>query len=165
MILDVPGARRQSWLWGTNECEKGQEEKEKTPSNLMSLEQNLSEKPPLDGGYSWIACLVGFFVMFVIGGQLNIAGIIFAALLDEYNTNRGQTGKTKIIFPSFVYFYLPLFLISSAEPLRGYPFPGFQIMGTSARAKRARERAVFFSFARRHFAASSRAPEPVTYIS
>jgi len=47
----------------------------------------------MDGGYSWIACVVGFLIQCVIAGQNNCAGIIFAALLDEYNANRGQTGK------------------------------------------------------------------------
>ena len=47
----------------------------------------------MDGGYSWIACVVGFLIQCVIAGQNNCAGIIFAALLDEYNANRRQTGK------------------------------------------------------------------------
>ena len=47
----------------------------------------------MDGGYSWIACVVGFLIQCVIAGQNNCSGIILAALQDEYNANRGQTGK------------------------------------------------------------------------
>ena len=47
----------------------------------------------MDGGYSWIVCAVGFLIQCIVAAQGNISGIIFAALLDEYNSNRSQTGK------------------------------------------------------------------------
>ena len=59
-----------------------------------------TEQTRMDGGYSWIACVMGFLIQCIIAGQNNCSGIIFSALLDEYNTNRGQTGKK-----SFHYFF------------------------------------------------------------
>ena len=59
----------------------------------MAVKETRWTKPRMDGGYSWIACAMGFLIQCIIAGQNNCSGIIFAALLDEYNTNRGQTGK------------------------------------------------------------------------
>ena len=63
----------------------------------FGLRKNYSAKCRMDGGRSWIACVVGFCIMFIICGQNNCSGIIFAALLDEYNTNRGQTGNNLLL--------------------------------------------------------------------
>lgn len=73
-----------------------EEGKLKTPASL-GLRKSYPAKSGLDSGYSWIACVVGFLIMFIIGGQNNSTGIIFAALLDEYNSNRGQTGKVFLV--------------------------------------------------------------------
>ena len=76
-----------------SECERG---KIKVPASL-GLGKTYSVKARLDEGCSsWTACVVGFIVMFIIGGQNNCSGIIFAVLLDEFNTNRGQTGKNSL---------------------------------------------------------------------
>lgn len=45
----------------------------------------------MDKGYSWIVCFMGFLIQCVVAGQFNSAGIIFAALLDEFKANRAQT--------------------------------------------------------------------------
>lgn len=85
-----------------------EEGKLKTPASL-GLRKSYPVKSGLDSGYSWIACVVGFFIMFIIGGQNNSSGIIFAALLDEYNSNRGQTGKGFLLFCfKNLFFYLAL---------------------------------------------------------
>ena len=47
----------------------------------------------MDKGYSWIVCFMGFLIQCVVAGQFNSAGIIFAALLDEFKANRAQTGE------------------------------------------------------------------------
>lgn len=74
--------------------EKG---KLKIPASLVLRKTYSVKARGLDEGSSWIACVVGFIVMFVIGGQNNSSGIIFAALLDEFNTNRSQTGKSCLL--------------------------------------------------------------------
>ena len=78
------------------DSERGKEEI-KIPASL-SLRKTYPVKARLDEGCSWTACVVGFIVMFIIGGQNNNSGIIFAVLLDEFNTNRGQTGKISLFF-------------------------------------------------------------------
>jgi len=68
-----------------------EKEKIKIPAS-SGLRKMYSAKARLDEGCSWTVCAVGFIVMFIIGGQNNSSGIIFTVLLDEFNTNRGQTG-------------------------------------------------------------------------
>lgn len=87
--------------------------KQKTLANCLALEQNVCAQPSLDGGYSWMACLMGFAVMLIVCGQNNTSGIIFAALLDEYNTSRGQTGKKTLPYSP----YLVLFLFENLVAL------------------------------------------------
>ena len=72
-----------------------EKEEIKIPASL-GLRKTYSVKVRLDEGCSWAACMVGFIVMFIIGGQNNSSGIIFAELLDEFNTSRGQTGKISL---------------------------------------------------------------------
>ena len=67
----------------------------KIPASL-GLRKMYSVKARVDKGCSWTAGAVGFIVMFIIGGQNNSSGIVFAALLDKFNTNRGQTGKSSL---------------------------------------------------------------------
>ena len=55
----------------------------------------IRDETRVDKGYSWVACIMGFVIQCLIAGQNNCSGIIFAALLDEYKTTRGQTGKIK----------------------------------------------------------------------
>lgn len=74
-----------------------EKEEIKTPASL-GLRKTYRVKARLDEGCSWTACVIGFIVMFIIGGQNNSSGIIFAVLLDEFNTNRGQTGKIALLF-------------------------------------------------------------------
>ena len=77
-----------------NEDEDGKEAK------IISLNhvQNPTQKTRVDGGYSWIVCGAGFLIQCIVAAQGNISGIIFVALLDEYNSNRSQTGKKKDLF-------------------------------------------------------------------
>jgi len=72
-----------------------EKEKIKIPAS-SGLRKMYSAKARLDEGCSWTVCAVGFIVMFIIGGQNNSSGIIFTVLLDEFNTNRGQTGKKSL---------------------------------------------------------------------
>ena len=45
-----------------------------------------------DGGWGWVACIGAFFIQFFMLGVQNSAGIIYAALVDEFKTPRGVTG-------------------------------------------------------------------------
>ncbi len=79
-----------------NDLEDG---KEAEISSLNHV-QYPKRKTRLDGGYSWIVCSAGFLIQCIVAAQGNISGIIFAALLDEYNFNRSQTGKKIDLFLS-----------------------------------------------------------------
>ena len=59
---------------------------------------NPTEKTRIDGGCSWIVCAAGFLIQCIVAAQGNLSGIIFTALLDEYNSNRSQTGKKSFSF-------------------------------------------------------------------
>ena len=62
--------------------------------SIKSLEHHMAgEETRMDRGYSGVACIMGFLILCIIAGQNNCSEIVFAALLDEYNTNRGQTGE------------------------------------------------------------------------
>lgn len=65
----------------------------------------ITDETRIDKGYSWVACIMGFVIQCLIAGQNNCSGIIFAALLDEYKTNRGQTGKAKFRVQCFFFFF------------------------------------------------------------
>lgn len=69
---------------------EGNEHNTRSPNFVLGA----TEKGSFDGGCSWVVCIAGFFIQFIVIAQWNISGLIFMALLDEYNnTSRGQTGK------------------------------------------------------------------------
>ena len=48
-----------------------------------------------DSGWGWVVCVAAFTIQFVIAGQITTGGIVYTALMDEYNTKRGETGESK----------------------------------------------------------------------
>lgn len=59
-----------------------------------------------DGGWGWVACMGAFFIQFMMLGIQNAAGIIYTALVDEFQTPRGVTGRmTSIYKPTTPIFY------------------------------------------------------------
>ena len=53
-----------------------------------------TEKDRFDGGRSWVVCIAGFLIQCIVCAQGNLSGLIFTAVLNEYNnTSRSQTGK------------------------------------------------------------------------
>lgn len=64
---------------------------------------------PPDGGWGWVVCLGALMVNFLTVGQQNSAGVVYSALLNEYSTQRGETGN-------FVSFSASCLL---ANPLQG----------------------------------------------
>ena len=48
---------------------------------------------PTDEGWAWVVCLGVCVVNFLTVGQQNSAGVVYAALMEEYSTPRGETGN------------------------------------------------------------------------
>ena len=48
---------------------------------------------PTDGGWAWVVCLGVCVVNFLTVGQQNSAGVVYAALMEEFSTPRGETGN------------------------------------------------------------------------
>lgn len=66
-----------------------------TKSDTKTQEDGEQSYP--DGGWGWVACAGAFFMQFLMLGVQNAAGIIYTALVDEFNSPRGITG---LIFSS-----------------------------------------------------------------
>ena len=47
-----------------------------------------------DGGWAWVVCGTTFLVDFLVGGMIASSGVIYAALLAEFNKSRAETGMT-----------------------------------------------------------------------
>ena len=65
---------------------------EESQPRLEGTEQN-EEYHPSDGGWAWVVCLSVCAVNFLTVGQQNSAGVVYAALMKEYSTPRGETGN------------------------------------------------------------------------
>ena len=50
-------------------------------------------KTPPDGGWGWVVCLGALMVNFLTVGQQNSSGVVYSALLNEFSTQRGETGE------------------------------------------------------------------------
>ena len=46
-----------------------------------------------EGGWGWFVCLAGFIAQFVVLGLQNHTGILYKALLLEFKTSKGETGR------------------------------------------------------------------------
>lgn len=65
------------------------EESQPRPETTERNEDN----HPSDGGWAWVVCLGVCVVNFLTVGQQNSAGVVYAALMEEYSTPRGETGN------------------------------------------------------------------------
>ena len=74
---------------------------EKSQPRPQATEQN-EDHHPSDGGWAWVVCLGVCVVNFLTVGQQNSAGVVYAALMEEYSTSRGETGKTEHIFRVYI---------------------------------------------------------------
>ena len=70
-------------------CDEVSEEDDQPAANVNQVHH----KPPPDGGWGWVVCLGAWIVNFLTVGQQNAAGVVYSALLNEYSTKRGETGK------------------------------------------------------------------------
>ena len=50
-----------------------------------------------DQGWAWVVCFGAFVVNFLTIGQQNSAGVVYSALMNEYSTQRGETGEVDFI--------------------------------------------------------------------
>lgn len=55
----------------------------------------IQSEPPKDGGWRWVVCLGALTVNFLTVGQQNSAGVLYSAVLNEYSTQRGETGEKR----------------------------------------------------------------------
>lgn len=69
----------------------GKDTKESNEVDNVQVEIEVQSATP-DGGWGWLVCLAGFIAQFVILGIQNNTGILYKALLVEYNTGKGETG-------------------------------------------------------------------------
>ena len=55
-----------------------------------------------EGGWGWLVCLAGFIAQFVILGLQNNTGILYKALLEEFKTSKGETGRCLLLFSGHI---------------------------------------------------------------
>ena len=55
--------------------------------------EGTGDHQPTDRGWAWVVCLGVCVVNFLTVGQQNSAGVVYAALMEEYSTPRGETGN------------------------------------------------------------------------
>ena len=70
-------------------CDEVSEEDDQQAATVNQVHH----KPPPDGGWGWVVCLGAWMVNFLTVGQQNAAGVVYSALLNEYSTKRGETGR------------------------------------------------------------------------
>ena len=58
-----------------------------------NIQLHVEVKTHPDGGWGWVICLGAFFVQFIALGMQNSAGIVYTALVDEFKSQRGATGR------------------------------------------------------------------------
>ena len=75
-------------------CDEVSEEDDQPAANVNQVHH----KPPPDGGWGWVVCLGAWIVNFLTVGQQNAAGVMYSALLNEYSTKRGETGRVAYTF-------------------------------------------------------------------
>ena len=50
-----------------------------------------------DSGWSWVVCGTTVLMEFFVGGMITSSGVVYSALLDEFNKSRTETGDNFII--------------------------------------------------------------------
>lgn len=68
----------------------GKKSRKDDPAEKVSLQVDVS--PVADGGWGWLVCVAGFVAQFIVLGIQNNSGILYTALLEEYQRSKGQTG-------------------------------------------------------------------------
>lgn len=63
--------------------------KEPRPDEEAGLD---SHKAHYDRGWAWVVLATTFLMEFFVGGLITSSGVIYAALIDEFNKSRAETG-------------------------------------------------------------------------
>ena len=73
----------------------------KTTKPYHDAEAGLEKKTHLDNdahcdrGWAWVVCGTTFLMEFFVGGLITSSGVIYAALVDEFNKSRAETGENR----------------------------------------------------------------------
>lgn len=70
--------------------------KEPRPDEEAGL--NLDNEVHYDRGWAWVVLGTTFLMEFFVGGLITSSGVIYAALVDEFNKSRSETGKPIFTF-------------------------------------------------------------------
>ena len=76
-----------------------QDSSNKTVEPRHDLEAGLENIPHhdaevhFDRGWAWVVCATTFVMEFFVGGLITSSGVIYAALVDEFNKSRAETGE------------------------------------------------------------------------
>lgn len=70
--------------------------KEPRPDEEAGL--NLDNEVHYDRGWAWVVLGTTFLMEFFVGGLITSSGVIYAALVDEFNKSRAETGKPSFTF-------------------------------------------------------------------
>ena len=94
LILRRRNENSMSDMTSEERCHEVSEEDDQQADTVIKV----NHKPPPDGGWGWVVCLGAWIVNFLTVGQQNAAGVVYSALLNEYSTKRGETGKVAYTF-------------------------------------------------------------------
>ncbi|XP_044180146.1 monocarboxylate transporter 10-like [Acropora millepora] len=61
-----------------------------------------------DGGWAWVVCGTTFLVDFLVGGMISSSGVIYAALLAEFNKSRAETAWVSSLALSNCFLFFPM---------------------------------------------------------
>ena len=89
LILRRRNVNSMSDMTSKERCDEVSEEDDQPAASVNQVHH----KPPPDGGWGWVVCLGAWMVNFLTVGQQNAAGVVYSALLNEYSTKRGETGR------------------------------------------------------------------------
>ena len=69
--------------------------KEPHPDEVAGLSNipHLDDEAHYDRGWAWVVLGTAFLMEFFVGGLITSSGVIYAALVDEFNKSRAETGK------------------------------------------------------------------------
>ena len=49
-----------------------------------------------DSCWQWLVCAFAFVAQFLLGGFANCGGVIYATVVDEFNSSRGDAGTNNV---------------------------------------------------------------------
>ncbi|XP_044180144.1 monocarboxylate transporter 10-like [Acropora millepora] len=61
-----------------------------------------------DGGWAWVVCGTTFLVDFLVGGMISSSGVIYAALLAEFNKSRAETAWVSSLALCTCFLFFPM---------------------------------------------------------